>query len=164
MKIKRTVEMKIKPVQLQINDRIVIDGDLWKVLDVQDKKVLIWKYTNITPHIFDKEDNCYEGSEIQKYLQSDFLKTVPTWLPENITEKGFFLLTKEQIEKYMPDELDRIAVTGSKTIYTTYYWTASPSDSNYYENAVCYVDSDGTFLRCDGDNYAGVAPACWMVL
>lgn len=161
MKIKRITEMEVEQNQLMVGDRIIIADAEWRVLDIQDGKALIWKSTKIEDHVFNENgSNVYEGSDIQRYLQEDFQETMPVDIMEDVTEEGFFLLTVEQIRKYMPKELDRIAT--DENDQTTWYWTASPGVG--YGNSVRYVSTDGGIY--DGNAYIsyGVAPACWIHL
>ena len=53
-------------------DEITTGGCMWRVLDVQEDRVLIWKHTGVEDHVFnDNSSNVYEGSGIQKYLQAE---------------------------------------------------------------------------------------------
>lgn len=161
MKIKRITEMEVEQNQLMVGDRITIADAEWRVLDIQDGKALIWKSTKIEDHVFNENgSNVYEGSDIQRYLQEDFPETMPVDIMEDVTEEGFFLLTVEQIRKYMPKELDRIATDEDDR--TTWYWTASPlvgSGSN-----VRHVNPAGLIDSYHANNSGGVAPACWINL
>lgn len=161
MKIKRITEMEVEQNQLMVGDRITLGDAEWKVLDIQDGKALIWKSTKIEDHVFNENgSNVYEGSDIQRYLQEDFPETMPVNIMEDVTEEGFFLLTVEQIRKYMPKELDRIATDEDDR--TTWYWTASPGVGNGINVRNVYpagsIDYYSAYLS------SGVAPACWIHL
>ena len=161
MRIKRIVEMEVERQELKAGDKIQIADSLWKVLEKTEDQALIWKCTNITDHVFNKNNsNVYEGSDIQKYLREEFPETMPVDFLGDVTKEGFFLLTEEQIKKYMPKELDRIAT--DKEDYTTWYWTASPFVGDGYH--VRLISPAGLV----NINYAiisgGVAPACWIHL
>ena len=161
MRIKRITELEVERNQLQVGDKIQIAGADWKVLDIQDGKALIWKCTKITDHVFNKNgSNKYEGSDIQRYLQEDFPETMTVEIMEDVTEEGFFLLTEEQIKKYMPKEIDRIA-TDEKD-YTTWYWTASPCVG--CGSFVRYFFPAGYVCGGNALSSLGVAPACWIHL
>lgn len=161
MKIKRITEMEVEQNQLMVGDRITIADAEWRVLDIQDGKALIWKSTKIEDHVFNENNsNVYEGSDIQRYLQEDFPETVPVDILDDVTEEGFFLLTVDQIRKYMPKELDRIAT--DENDQTTWYWTASPYVG--FGNAVRIVGTDGYIINYSAYNSGGVAPACWIHL
>ena len=142
-------------------DEITTGGCMWRVLDVQEDRVLIWKHTGVEDHVFnDNNSNVYEESDIQKYLQAEFRKTVPEELLSMVDDKGFFLLTLEQIRKYLPKEIDRIAEDPDG--YTTWWWTSTPYVGRGYY--VRYITTSGYVLG----NYAyysrGVAPACWLTI
>lgn len=161
MKIKRITEMEAELKDLQVGDRITLGDAEWKVLDIQDGKALIWKSTKITDHVFNENgSNVYEGSDIQRYLQEDFPETMPVDIIDDVTEEGFFLLTVEQIRKYMPNEIDRIAT--DEEDQTIWYWTASPyvGGGGY----VRYVGPAGYINVSNANNSGGVAPACWIHL
>ena len=161
MKIKRVTEMEVEPQELMIGDKITIKDSQWKVLDIQDGRALIWKCTNIKEHVFNEDgSNIYEGSDIQKYLQSEFWEDLPDEMIKVLGEEGFFLLTTDQIREYMPKELDRI-VTDEEG-YTTWYWTATPYVG--YGSYVRYVCPSGYVYYCDAGSSYGVAPACWIHL
>lgn len=161
MKIKRITEMEAELKDLQVGDRITLGDAEWKVLDIQDGKALIWKSTKITDHVFNENgSNVYEGSDIQRYLQEDFPETMPVDIIDDVTEEGFFLLTVEQIRKYMPNEIDRIAT--DEEDQTTWYWTASPYvGSGSY---VRYINPAGNVYSSNANKSTGVAPACWIHL
>ena len=161
MKIKRITEMEVERQELMVGDRITIADAEWRVLDIQDGKALIWKSTKIEDHVFNENNsNVYEGSDIQRYLQEDFPETMPIDIMEDVTEEGFFLLTVEQIRKYMPKELDRIATDEDDG--TTWYWTASPYVG--YGSNVRNIYPSGYVYNSDANDSCGVAPACWIHL
>ena len=161
MNIKRIVEMEVERKDLQIGDKISIGESLWKVLDIQDGKALIWKCTKITDHVFNANgSNEYEGSDIQRYLQEDFPETMSIEIMDDVTEEGFFLLTEDQIRKYMPKEIDRIAT--DEYDQTTWYWTASPYVG--YGYSVRLIPPSGGVSYYHADTSYGVAPACWIHL
>ena len=138
-------------------DEITTGGCMWKVLDVQEDRVLIWKHTGVEDHVFnDNNSNIYEGSDIQKYLQAEFRETVPEELLSLVDDKGFFLLTLEQIRKYLPKEIDRIAEDPDG--YTTWWWTSTPNVGN--GDSVRYILTSGSVNNNYAFNSGGVAPAC----
>lgn len=157
MKIKRTVNVETN--DWKIGDKVIFGNTEWKVLDVKDNKALIWKCTNVKDHVFNENNKkTYEGSDIQKYLQNDFKKSIPMDILENVTDDGFFLLTIDQIKKYIPKEIDRIVT--DEDDQTTWYWTASPSI--YCYNTVRYVELGGEIADYYANASYGVAPACWL--
>ena len=161
MKIKRITEMEVELNQLQAGDKLQIAEAEWKVLEVKDGKALIWKCTKIKDHVFNENNgNVYEGSDLQKYVQGDFKETIPMDILEKVTDEGFFLLTVDQIRKYMPNEIDRIAT--DEDDQTTWYWTASPHIGNGYN--VRNIIPSGNVIYYGADSSFGVAPACWINL
>ena len=142
-------------------DEITTGGCMWRVLDVQEDRVLIWKHTGVEDHVFnDNNSNVYEGSDIQKYLQAEFRETVPEELLSLVDDKGFFLLTLEQIRKYLPKEIDRIAEDADG--YTTWWWTSTPNVGG--GNSVRHICTSGNVSYISAYNSGGVAPACWLTI
>ena len=161
MNIKRIVEMEVNKDQLMVGDKIQIGKDIWKVLDIKDGKALIWKTNNIRDFVFNENgSNRYEGSDIQKYLKHEFPYTVPKTLLEDVTEEGFFLLTLDQVKKYMPKEIDRIGT--NEYDQTTWWWTSTPYVG--VGNYVRYVIPAGSVVSYSAYYSYGVAPACWIHL
>ena len=142
-------------------DEITTGGCMWRVLDVQEDRVLIWKHTGVEDHVFNEDNtNNYEGSDIQKYLQTGFRETVPEELLSLVDDKGFFLLTLEQIRKYLPKEIDRIAEDADG--YTTWWWTSTPVVCFGHGVRIIYTSGDVSYI---GAYYSfGVAPACWLTI
>ena len=142
-------------------DEITTSGCMWRVLDVQEDRVLIWKHTGVEDHVFnDNNSNVYEGSDIQKYLQAEFRETVPEELLSLVDDKGFFLLTLEQIRKYLPKEIDRICCDSKGE--TDWWWTSTPYVGTGSNVRTIYTSGDvcGNYA-----NYSlGVAPACWLTI
>ena len=142
-------------------DEITTGGYMWRVLDVQEDRALIWKHTGVEDHVFnDNNSNVYEGSDIQKYLQAEFRETVPEELLALVDDKGFFLLTLEQIRKYLPKEIDRIAEDPDG--YTTWWWTSTPLVGNGCN--VRLIFPSGTVSHHGAIYSTGVAPACWLTI
>lgn len=142
-------------------DEITTSGCMWRVLDVQEDRVLIWKHTGVEDHVFnDNNSNVYEGSDIQKYLQAEFRETVPEELLSLVDDKGFFLLTLEQIRKYLPKEIDRIAEDADR--YTTWWWTSTPYVG--LGGNVRNITTSGNVSGNYANNSTGVAPACWLTI
>jgi len=142
-------------------DEITTGGCMWRVLDVQEDRVLIWKHTGVEDHVFnDNNSNVYEGSDIQKYLQTGFRETVPDELLSLVDDKGFFLLTLEQIRKYLPKEIDRIAEDADG--YTTWWWTSTPNVG--IGSYVRLITTSGNVGYSHASYSHGVAPACWLTI
>lgn len=159
IEVERRVRLHIEPTKLQVGDVMKFPNGNWKVLDVAGDKALIWKCTNVKDHVFNENNsNVYEGSDIQRYLQEDFSETMPVNIMEDVTKEGFFLLTVEQIRKYMPKELDRIATDEDDR--TTWYWTAGPRVG--IGSNVRSIGPAGYVCHDSAITSYGVAPACWI--
>jgi hypothetical protein len=77
-----------------------------------------------------------------------------------VDDKGFFLLTLEQIRKYLPKEIDRIAEDTDG--YTTWWWTSTPYVGHGYY--VRYIITSGYVSYYGAYTSFGVAPACWLTI
>ena len=161
MKIRRIMNVEAELNQVQVGDRITIADSEWKVLDIVDGKVLIWKCTNVEDRVFNENNsNNYEGSDIQNYLQDDFKEGIPLDILEKVTDEGFFLLTLDQVKKYMPVPSDRTATDPEG--YNTWWWTSTPYGGIGY--TVRYIYPTGLVNGKTATTSIGVAPACWLNL
>ncbi|MBQ8228797.1 MAG: hypothetical protein IJZ88_07275 [Clostridia bacterium] len=89
-----------------------------------------------------------------------------------ISDKGVFILSKEQISKLFPEELrvktatkSAILKDESSYIFTSsrgiWYWTSTPSDTN--RTSVATVTASGGFYRASAfDGVTGVCPAVYI--
>lgn len=165
VKIKRTttweqVQKTIAKQTANVGDELEINGCKWRILDVQEDRILIWKFTGIEDRVFNKDvSNTYEGSDIQKYLQDEFKKDLPDEMLQMVGPEGFFLLTMDQVMQYMPTKMDRIAADADGC--TTWWWTASPHVG--CGGDVRYVRTDGNIIYDYAIYSLGVAPACWLI-
>ena len=166
--IKMTEELKVEDLKGLISrgavrpgDEITAGGYMWRVLDIREDRILIWKHTGVEDHVFNEDNtNVYEGSDIQKYLQTEFRETVPEELLSMVDDEGFFLLTLEQIRKYLPKEIDRIAEDPDG--YATWWWTSTPNVGS--GSTVRYIHPSGYANSNHASNSYGVAPACWLTI
>lgn len=156
----RSLTKSIDKQNVNIGDELIINGCKWRILDVQEDRILIWKFTGTEDRVFNKDgSNTYEGSDVQKYLQDEFKRDLPDEMLQMVGPEGFFLLTMDQIMQYMPTEMDRIAADADGC--TTWWWTASPNVG--HGGNVRVVVTDG-IIYSDGAGYSyGVAPACWLI-
>lgn len=140
-------------------DRITIRGCDWKILDVRDDgSMLIWQCTGLRHEMpFNRNgSNVYEGSDVQRFLREEFPKEIPTDMLEHVTEEGFFLLSKDDVLKYMPDEKDRIATDDENR--TTWWWTSSAHRGS--ASYTWYVSAAGTVYSNRATYAVRLAPAC----
>jgi len=143
-------------------DRIRIEECEWKILEITPDSALLWKCAGPGDNmpINASGSNEYEGSDMQKYLREKFPETVPEELREAVTDEGFFLLSKEEVEKYMPREIDRIYADEDGD--TRWWWTRSAfrgyaiSTWSVYAGGGVYYLNASTAGRC--------APACRIKL
>lgn len=143
-------------------DEIEINGCLWRVLDVEDNGILIWKHTGIEEFsVFNRNgSNEYEGSDLQKFLQGEYKDKLPTEMQELMAEGSPFALSMEEIGEYLPTEGERIAVDNDGD--TIYYWTRSATrGSGYY---AWYVYSTGHAYVSNAAHANRCAPACKLLI
>ena len=147
----------IKDNNISVGDELTINDCDWRVLDVQEDRILIWKHTGITDHVFNENwSNVYEGSDIQKYLQTDFKET----MPEELREFDYFLLSLDDIQKYLPREIDRICCDSKGE--TDWWWTSTPYVGSGRIGRGIYPSG---FVSYHSACYSyGVAPACWLTI
>lgn len=178
----------------------------WKILEIQDNKALL-----ISTKVLDSK-NFHASSvpitwadcDLRNWLNSTFLQNaftpeeqIPillTKLPGSVlleneaiggdsTEDYVFLLSREDVEKYMPNEKDRWCVTSTEyaqsqnlyyersTGYCT-WWLRTTNDRPYYSNNVT-IDYDGDYFHTHStaNNFnntgfqtggVGVRPAMWV--
>lgn len=171
MKIIKKTELQIDWNQIKglIKDRaftpgdeIEIDGCLWRVLDVEDNGILIWKHTGIEEFsVFNRNgSNEYEGSDLQKFLQGEYRDKLPAEMQELMAEGGPFALSMEEIGEYLPTEGERIAVDNDGD--TISYWTRSASRG--YGSLAWHVYSTGSALNTYATTASRCAPACKLLI
>lgn len=143
-------------------DEIEIDGCLWRVLDVEDNGILIWKHTGIEEFsVFNRNgSNEYEGSDLQKFLQGEYKDKLPTEMQELMAEGGPFALSMEEIGEYLPTEGERIAVDNDGD--TISYWTRSANRG--YGHGAWYVYSAGYAYGGTATTAIRCAPACKLLI
>lgn len=143
-------------------DEIEINGCLWRVLDVEDNGVFIWKHTGIDERCAFNESgsNVYEGSDLQRYLQGEYMETIPDEMKELMSEEGLYPLSIEEIRKYLPTEGEHIAVDSDGD--TVWYWTRSAYRGyGYYAWS---VTSTGGAYNYSATNAIRCAPACKLLI
>lgn len=143
-------------------DEIEIDGSLWRVLDVEDNGILIWKHTGIEEFsVFNRNgSNEYEGSDLQKFLQGEYKDKLPAEMQELMAEGGPFALSMEEIGEYLPTEGERIAVDNDGD--TISYWTRSANRGSGY--SAWYVYSTGLAYSSIAATASRCAPACKLLI
>ena len=155
----------IKAIRVKVaavGDRIRIEECEWKILEITPDSALLWKCAGPGDDmpINKNGSNEYEGSDMQKYLREEFPLTVPQELREAVTDEGFFLLSKEEVEKYMPREIDRIYADEDGD--TRWWWTHSAYRG--YEYYTWYVSTGGGVSYSTAHNAIRCAPACRIKL
>lgn len=143
----------------KVGDELTINGCMWRVLETKEDRILVWKHTGLKRHIFNCScSNIYEGSDIQRYLRGGFKEDLPAEMLEMVGEEGFFLLTEEQIRKYMPTGVERVAT--DEVGNATWWWTASQDIGRAYGVRVVYGGVTG---YSSANSVGWVAPACWLI-
>lgn len=143
-------------------DRIRMEDSEWKILEITPDSALLWKCAGPGDDmpINKNGSNEYEGSDMQKYLREEFPETVPQELREAVTDEGFFLLSKEEVEKYMPREIDRIYADEDGD--TRWWWTRSAYRG--YAYLTWYVATGGSVTNYYAYDASRCAPACRIKL
>lgn len=140
--------------QIGIGDEIRIGEDVWRVLEKKDGWTRIWLCRGEGEDMAFDEDgrNDYEKSTIREYLHGEYRETVPQGLLQLTHGNDFDLLSKEEVEELMPEEIQRIHC--DENGQTWWWWTRSASRAN--ASTVWSVYTSGTVTI----NTALNAPRC----
>lgn len=141
-----------------VGDRIRMEDSEWKILEITPDSALLWKCAGPGDNmpINKNGSNEYEGSDMQKYIREEFPETVPQELREAVTDEGFFLLSKEEVEKYMPREINRIYADEDGD--TRWWWTRSAFRGN--ASHPWSVGAGGYVILTNAIYALRCAPAC----
>ena len=150
----------------------------WLVLDENDEAILLMtkKCIDEIPYNERRANVTWETCTLRKWLNAEFLNTAFTLkeqasiIPTALSDK-VFVLDRDEVMKYLPDEKDRQCVpTEYSCERGTYinesglcaWWTRSPGKSN---NEAIYLSSYGTFgnrTHYVNDRVIGVRPVVWV--
>ena len=158
----------------------------WVILDKQEDKVLLVSKCILELKEYDENDSSiWKNSSLRKWLNNVFLSEAFTdeegdrILSTDITESGtrdkVFILSKDEIEKYLPTPRSRIVCRTPKTqnAYTqdsiayfggneSDYWLRTPAKKDAF---VMFVDEKGK-VHVSGyfvfNRKCGVRPAIWV--
>ena len=142
---------------LEKGDLLEIEDRTWKVLNAVSGEAFIWQCRGPMDEVVFSESgsNEYEGSDIQRYARDQFPALVPAELREMVTDEGFFPLSIEEIKKYLPTEVERIAADENGE--TAWYWLRSASRGT--ASYTWYVNSSGSVFTSAAYNALRFAPA-----
>lgn len=126
---------------INIGDEIAIDENVWRVLEKDNGWIRIWLCRGRSEDmVFDENgSNNYEKSSIREYLHGEYRKTVPHGLLKLTHGNDFELLSKEEVERLMPEEIQRIHCDENGE--TWWWWTRSAHRA--YASGVCGVSTSG---------------------
>lgn len=145
---------------LEKGDLLEIEDRTWKVLNAVPGETFIWQCRGPMDEVVFNEigSNEYEGSDIQRYARDRFPAMVPEGLREMVTDEGFFPLSIEEIRKYLPTEVERIAADENGE--TAWYWLRSAPRGLAY--ITWYVRSSGAVYSYYASSAHRFAPACHL--
>ena len=151
----------------------------WKVLEVDEtnNRALVISENILENRQFDSDSRAYSGSDIQTYLNGDFITTyglssikdkicnvdVTSTIEETSVGSGsdkVFLLSQTEVEKYFTTQSARIAKYDGKNLS---WWLRSPC-LEFGDSDVVYVYDDGGFLHMIYGDRKGIRPAFWLQL
>ncbi|MCR4662085.1 MAG: hypothetical protein K5765_08845 [Clostridia bacterium] len=157
------------PKDIKINDYVEYKkynnrSVIWKVLDVKDDKALL-----ISIDVLESPEIAAEHSGSDDGYNS-FVSEMFEFYENDINDGNAFILTKDEVEKYMKDPESRkcgvryqASINGYDNSGCTSAWFTSTKyddNDNYY-----FVDEEG---EIDNDNivrnYIGIRPAIWIKL
>lgn len=141
--------------RLKAGDELEIKGALWRVLEAEPGKTVIWKHTDCEYHVFNENgSNVYEGSDVQKYLKEADKELLGEEIAMMLTG-DLQLLSLEEVKKWLPAESERIVT--DKDGETWHWWLRSPNPS--YCGYVRFCTSSGAIYNYIANHtYGAVAP------
>lgn len=169
MRIERKTRMEVTAEELAEKVRegtlaagwvLLFPDQAWKVLESKPGGALLFRCTGNTVEMRFGETNDYDKSDVKKYLEGDFIGTIPEEIRALMGDSKPFLLSKDEVEKYMPREIDRIACDRSGD--TRWWWTRSASRG--YASHTWYVGSSGYVFYDYASTAYRFSPACGLWL
>jgi len=157
----RTIDERMETIHTELSKTAYIKWQLLKT-DESAKRMLFISKNCIQKRRFDAKSNIGKYSEINRYLNGEFL----SWLHQSGINRIYetpdgkiFLLSIDEARQYFSDDASRVATYEGNNIL---WWLRSPgSDSG---NAAV-VDSNGGINRYGRSvdfAYVGVRPAFWL--
>lgn len=162
---------------VKVGSTVELGGHEWRVLDVQDGKILILSDKILTTRAYHPSGGqiSWEESDIRAYLNGEFYETTfsdeekvriiesaienksntkyGTGAGNNTTDRVFLLSAKE-VENYIPESADRIA-RHVETGEIILWWLRTPGKGKEYAvdvNTTGTVDYHGILVVQAGDN------------
>jgi len=141
-----------------LNEGAVLEfgKEAWKVLEVDtiNKAALLFRIRGERSEVhFNRNgSNMYAGSDIQEYLEDVFFETLPEELKILAMEvPGCFLLSTDEVLRYMPKEIDRIVCDEHGN--TSRWWTRTPVKDYRNEKIYTYAVLPGGEIIKDVTEY-----------
>lgn len=142
-----------------IGDEVTFGNDeacnTWTVLDrSNDGSVLL--YCNDIVHnssYFYGPDDTYDVSFLNVWMNREYKGYYFSDIEIQSMRGDIFVLSKQEIEKYLPKKKDRMIP--SKSCYWLYYWDASAYN---YDG----VDERGNITQFQNISHIGIRPAVWI--
>jgi len=148
---------------LEPGDRLVFEGQTWKVLKKDEKSILIFRAqgSTVCMALDERDEYDYDTSAVREYLHSDkFLATIPEEIRENAGESLPELLSVTEVTELMPRQIDRIVCDEcGDTI-----WWPTRSASRGYASHTWYVNSSGNVYYYSAHGAYRFAPACGLTI
>ena len=164
-------------------DLIQLGDIFWRVLDVQDSKVLIISESTLETRAYHElgGEITWEHSTIRNYLNDEFLNSTFSTEEQrrimetavindenpiygthggNDTTDKIFLLSIDEAKEYFAEDSARIAYGADGNL--SWWWLRSPGNSNHVAADVyidgCIYDNNNTYI----DDNSGIRPALWL--
>ena len=156
----------------------------WIVVEKEDDRaLLVSKYALFSSYFYQRHQKCsYLNSDIRKLLNDDFLyivfrkKELEHIMTNEFTEDKAFLLSKEEVSKYLPsDEMRKLTLLemsvkmNENNIYKdkSYWWWLRSEDVNQELLYVPVVEATGSInedgIEVNRSNVM-IRPAIWVDL
>lgn len=155
----------------------------WKVLEVKEDRALLFVEQMVAIKKFSRSGSVWKNCSLRKYLNGAFLRgsfsageqalifeTVVKNLdnceyyfrtkkpiPLSDTTDRIFLLSREEVEQYIPKEQRELKVKGEYV----YWWIRNTNVGDFCGDA-CTVELDGAVRNSPAHMDYGVRPAMWV--
>lgn len=159
----------------------------WKVLEVKEDRALLFVEQMVAIKKFNRSGSTWANCSLRKYLNGAFLRgsfsaseqalileTVVKNLggcdyrsahgfrkkpiPLSDTTDRIFLLSREEVEQYIPKEQRPLKVKSE----AVYWWVRNTNVGNFFGDDACAVESGGAVYNCPAHMDCGVRPAMWV--
>lgn len=169
--------------EFEVGDLIDAGGITHAIIGIDveeglDHSMTVQRIDHVYDYIFSEKDNCYETSDIRRYLNGEYAEDLPVNFVAAIKpikidgmdgEERFFLLSSKDVDleksKYPYYHKRENRIKYDEDGFSTWWWFRDPHPENL--NGVRYCSTDG-YVNNSYGNYGnaantgerGLSPAC----